>query len=61
MEVCGETILAGEKRNGQVILTDAPEKQTKLVFAPDNNDFHLYFSDRYYGMAQHKIAYLCFL
>lgn len=57
MEVCGETILAGEKRNGQVILTDAPEKQTKLVFALDNNDFHLYFSDRYYGMAQHKIAY----
>lgn len=30
MEVCGETILAGEKRNGQVILTDAPEKQTKI-------------------------------
>lgn len=57
VEVGGETVLAGEKRNGQVILSVSPEKQEKLVFASDNNDFHLFFSDLRYGLAQRKIAY----
>lgn len=57
IEVGGETILAGEKRNGQVILSGSPEQQKKLVFNSDNNDFHLFFSDLRYGMAERKIAY----
>ena len=57
VEVGGETVLAGEKRNGQMILAVSPEKQEKLVFASDNNDFHLFFSDLRYGLAQRKIAY----
>lgn len=57
IEVRGATVMTGEKRNGQRILSVAPEKQEKLVFAPQNNDFHLYFSDLRYGMMQHKIAY----
>ena len=57
VEVGGETVLAGEKRNGQMILAVSPEKQEKLVFASDNNDFHLFFSDLRYGPAQRKIAY----
>lgn len=57
IEVSGDRVLAGEKRNGQVILTEAPEKQEKLVFAPQNNDFHLYFSDLRFGMTQRKMAY----
>lgn len=57
VEVSGTTVMAGEKRNGQQILSVAPEKQEKLVFAPGNNDFHLYFSELHYGMMQHKIAY----
>ena len=57
VEVGGETVLAGEKRNGQMILAVSPEKQEKLVFAFDNNDFHLFFSDLRYGLAQRKIAY----
>ena len=52
IEVGGETILAGEKRNGQVILSGSPEQQKKLVFNSDNNDFHLFFSDLRYGMAE---------
>ena len=47
VEVGGETVLAGEKRNGQMILAVSPEKQEKLVF----------FSDLRYGLAQRKIAY----
>ncbi len=57
VEVGGETVLAGEKRNGQMILAVSSEKQEKLVFASDNNDFHLFFSDLRYGLAQRKIAY----
>lgn len=57
IKVNGETILAGEKRSGQVVLTGAPEKQKKLIFSSRNNNFHLYFSDLRYGMAQRKIAY----
>lgn len=57
IKVNGETILAGEKRNGQVVLSVSPEKQEKLVFSSRNNNFHLYFSDLRYGMAQRKIAY----
>lgn len=57
VEVGGETVLAGEKRNGQMILAVSPEKQEKLVFVSDNNDFHLFFSDLRYGLAQRKIAY----
>ena len=57
VEVGGETVLAGEKRNGQIILSVSPERQEKLAFASDNNDFHLYFSDLRYGLAQRKIAY----
>lgn len=57
VEVGGETILAGEKRNGQVILSGAPEQQKELVFDFANNDFHLFFSDLRYGMAERKIAY----
>lgn len=57
VEVGGETVLAGEKRNGQMILAVSPEKQEKLVFTSDNNDFHLFFSDLRYGLAQRKIAY----
>ena len=40
-----------------MILAVSPEKQEKLVFASDNNDFHLFFSDLRYGLAQRKIAY----
>lgn len=43
VEVGGETILAGEKRNGQVILSGTPEQQKELVFDFANNDFHLFF------------------
>lgn len=57
VEVNGKTVLAGEKRNGQLILTTSPDKQTKFVFSPGNNDFCLYFSDLYYGAMQRKIAY----
>lgn len=57
VEVNGTVILAGEKRNGEVILPFAPEKQEKLTFNSENNDFRLYFSDLRYGMAQRKIAY----
>lgn len=57
VEVGGETVLAGEKRNGQKILSVSPERQEKLVFTSDNNDFHLFFSDLSYGLAQRKIAY----
>ena len=57
IEVGGETILAGEKRNGQLILSGSPEQQKKFVFNSDNNDFHLFFSDLRYGMAERKIAY----
>lgn len=57
LKVNGETILAGEKRNGQVVLSVSPEKQEELVFSSRNNNFHLYFSDLRYGMAQRKIAY----
>lgn len=57
LEVNGETILAGEERNGQVVLSASPEKQEKLVFSSRNNNFHLYFSDLRYGMSQRKIAY----
>ena len=57
IEVGGETIWAGEKRNGQLILSGSPEQQKKLVFNSDNNDFHLFFSDLRYGMAERKIAY----
>lgn len=57
IEVRGATVMVGEKRNGQRVLSVAPEKQKKLVFAPQNNDFHLYFSDLRYGMMQPKIAY----
>lgn len=57
VEVGGETVLAGEKRNGQIILSVSPERQEKLAFASDNNDFHLFFSDLRYGLAQRKIAY----
>lgn len=57
MEVEGTVILAGEKRNGQIVLPLAPEKLRKLVLNTKNNDFRLYFSDLRYGMAQRKIAY----
>lgn len=57
IEVNGTTVLAGEKRNGQVILSVSPEKQNKLTFSTVNNDFHLYFSDLRYGMMERKIAY----
>lgn len=57
VEVNRERILAGEKRNGQIILSVSPEKQEKLVFNADNNDFRLYFSDLRYAMNQRKIAY----
>lgn len=57
VEVEGTVILAGEKRNGQVVLPLAPEKLRKLVLNTKNNDFRLYFSDLRYGMAQRKIAY----
>lgn len=57
IEVNGETLLAGEERNGQTILSNVPEKQTGFVFDSDNNNFRLYFSDLRYGMVQRKIAY----
>lgn len=57
VEVNGEAVLAGQKVNGQVILSTSPEKQEKLVFSPQNNDFRLFFSDLRYGMTQRKIAY----
>lgn len=57
VEVNGKSLLAGEERNGQTILSLAPEKQKSLVFNADNNDFCLYFSDLRYGMMQRKIAY----
>ncbi|WP_294479809.1 response regulator [uncultured Bacteroides sp.] len=57
IEVNGATVLAGEKRNGQVILSVSPEKQNELTFSAVNNDFHLYFSDLRYGMMERKISY----
>lgn len=57
VEVNGETVLAGEERKGQVILSVSPENQEKLVLSSWNNNFRLYFSDLRYGMAQRKIAY----
>lgn len=57
VEVGGAAVLAGEKQNGQMVLTVAPEKQKELVFGSDNSEFHLYFSDLRYGMMQRKIAY----
>lgn len=57
MKVNGETILAGEERNGQVVLPSSPERLKKLVLSSRNNSFQLYFSDLRYGMAQRKIAY----
>lgn len=57
VEVNGKSLLAGEERNRQTILSLAPEKQEGLVFNADNNDFCLYFSDLRYGMMQRKIAY----
>ena len=57
IEVNGETILAGESRNGQIVLSASPERQEQLSFNPKNNKFRLYFSDLQYGMMQCKIAY----
>ena len=57
VEVNGKTVLAGEKRNGQVILSVSPEQQQKFSFSAVNNDFHLYFSDLRYGMMERNIAY----
>lgn len=57
VSVNGEKVLAGEKRNGQLVLNGSPEKQDELVFSPENDDFHLYFSDLRYGMTQRKMAY----
>lgn len=57
IEVNGETVLAGERRNGQIILSTSPEKQEHLSLNQENNKFRLYFSDLQYGMMQCKIAY----
>lgn len=57
IEVDGETVLAGERRNGQVILSMSPERQNEITFSPKNNNFHLYFSDLSYGMMERKMAY----
>lgn len=57
VEVERESIRAGEKRNGQVVLSGSPGQVKKLVFDSDNNNFHLFFSDLRYGMAERKIAY----
>lgn len=57
LEINGKKVLAGEERNGQVVLSTCPERQSKLVFSPDNNDFRLYFSDLHYGTVQRKMAY----
>ena len=57
IEVDGSVVLAGEKRNGQIVLPLAPEKLRKLVLNTKNNDFRLYFSDLRYETAQRKIAY----
>lgn len=57
MEVNGEAIMAGEKRNGQTILSVSPDKQKELIFNSDNNDFCLYFSDLCYETMQRKMAY----
>lgn len=57
VEVDGETVLAGEQSNGQIILSMSPERQNELTFSPLNNNFHLYFSDLSYGMMERKMAY----
>ena len=57
IEVNGESIMAGETRNGQMILSSSPEVQKELVFNSDNNDFRLYFSDLCFETMQRKIAY----
>ena len=57
MEVNGESIMAGETRNGQMILSSSPDVQKELVFNSDNNDFRLYFSDLCFETMQRKIAY----
>lgn len=57
IEIDDDVILAEERRNGQVVLTSAPEKQKSLMFSTENNNFRLHFSDLWYGMAQRKIAY----
>lgn len=57
IEVSGKAVLAGEERNGQIVLSVSPERQQKLAFNSDNNDFRLYFSDLRYGTVQRKMAY----
>lgn len=57
IEVSGKAVLAGEERNGQIVLSASPERQQKLVLNSDNNDFRLYFSDLRYGTVQRKMAY----
>lgn len=57
IEVNGESIMAGETRNGQMILSSSPDVQKELVFNSDNNDFRLYFSDLCFETMQRKIAY----
>ena len=57
VEVNGESIMAGEEKNGQMILSASPDKQKELVFNSNNNDFRLYFSDLCYETMQRKIAY----
>lgn len=61
VEVGGETVLAGEKRNGQMILAVSPEKQEKLVFASDNNDFHLFFPICVTDWHSARLLTVCFL
>lgn len=57
IEINGESIMAGETRNGQMILSSSPDTQKELVFNSDNNDFRLYFSDLCFETMQRKIAY----
>lgn len=57
VEMNGKAVLAGEKWNGQKILSVSPEKQNSLVFNSKNHDFSLYFSDLHYGMLQRKLSY----
>lgn len=53
----GKSIKVGEKANGHVVLTSAPDCQPRFVFSADDNDFYFYFTDMKYETESTKIAY----
>lgn len=53
----GNSVSVGEKVNGQVILSAAPDTQQEFIFDSSNGNISFYFSDRQYNMMQRKVAY----